>query len=49
MEFKELFEMITLDVVLEGIGMVFGFGLLWKLFLGGGINSLMELFIAAVC
>lgn len=49
MEFKELLETINFDLVLEGIGTIFGFGLLWKLFVGNDIRQLLELFITSIC
>lgn len=41
MDFKELFGMITFDMLLEGLGTVFGIGLLWYLFFGGGIEAII--------
>lgn len=43
-----MFEHITLDMVLEGLGTVFGVGLVWSLFLNGGINKLLEILIIAI-
>ncbi len=43
MEFKDIIEFMTLEHVLEGLGLAAGTGLLWWMFLGGGINILLEM------
>lgn len=46
MEFRDLFEFITIEHVLEGIGLAVGVGLLWSVFFGGGINMLLEILLS---
>ena len=46
MEFKDLIEFMTLEHVLEGIGVAFGIGILWHIFFGGGINVLLQILIS---
>lgn len=41
MEFKDILEHMTLEHVLEGLGMAAGIGILWQFFFGGGINAII--------
>ena len=49
MNFEELIEQIQFELILEGIGVIFGFYLLWQLFFDSTIQSLMSLFITTIC
>ena len=49
MDFENIFEQINFDLVLEGLGTIFGFGLLWWLFFHQGLPSLITLFITTIC
>ncbi len=49
MGFKNIIETIHFDLVLEGIGAIFGFGLLWQLFFRQGLQPLVTLFITTIC
>ena len=49
MDFKEIFELIHFELVIEGLGVLFGFHLLWQLFLNQGILPLISLFITSIC
>lgn len=50
MDFEDLFEMINFELVLEGIGMIFGFYLLWKVFFHSeAFKLLLSSFITSVC
>ena len=46
MEFKDIVEFMTLEHVLEGLGAIAGIGLLWGIFFGGGINSLIQVLMS---
>lgn len=46
MEFKDIIEFMTIEHVLEGIGVIVGFGLLWEMFFGGGINGLLQILLS---
>jgi len=49
MDFKNIFELIHFEFVLEGLGVLFGFRLLWQLFFNQGILPLISLFITTIC
>lgn len=49
MDFENILEQINFDLVLEGIGTIFSFGLLWWIFLGQGFSSLVTFFITSIC
>lgn len=49
MDIENVFETIHFELVLEGIGAIFGFGLLWQFFFRQGLYSLLELFITTIC
>ena len=46
MDLREIIEFMTLEHVLEGLGLVFGVGLLWNFFFNGGINTLLEILLS---
>lgn len=46
MEFKDIIEFMTLEHVLEGLGLVFGVGILWEIFFNGGINTLLQILMS---
>lgn len=48
MDLENIIETIHFEFVLEGIGTIFGFGLLWQLFFQQGISSLLALFISTI-
>lgn len=48
MDFENLIETIHFELVLEGIGTLFGFGLLWQFFLQKELSSLISLFIHTI-
>lgn len=49
MEIKDILEIIFTEQVQEGIGFAFSVGMLWTLFVGGGLHSILELFTTALC
>lgn len=49
MDFENVFETIHFELVLEGIGAIFGFGLLWQFLFQQGLHNLLALFIATIC
>lgn len=49
MEFKEVFEHVTHEFVLEGLGLIFGIGLVWEIFFGSTLTELVELLINLSC
>ncbi len=49
MNLKEIIEQIQFELVLEGLGVVFGFYLLGQLIFHQGIHSLITLFITTIC
>ena len=49
MEFENIIETIEFELILEGIGTTFGFGLLWQLFFHDGLPNLLTLFITTIC
>lgn len=46
MEFRELFEFVIFEHVLEGIGMLMGAALLWYVFFGGGIQMFLQILLS---
>lgn len=46
MEFRELFEFVIFEHVLEGIGMLTGAALIWYVFFGGGIQAFLSLLLS---
>ncbi len=49
MNLKDFFEHIQFDLVLEGIGTIFAFALLWNILFKESISQLFELFIYSIC
>lgn len=49
MEIKDLLEKITIDMVMEGCGLIGSFALLIGLFLDGGMGYLVELIGMTLC
>lgn len=48
MKFEDFFELITFDLILETLGLIFAIGLIWAVFFGGGINPILELLIEKI-
>lgn len=49
MEFKDIIETIEFELVLEGIGTILGFQLLWQFFFHNNLHTLLTLFITTIC
>lgn len=49
MEFNNLIESIEFELVLEGIGCIFGFALLWQFFFQDKLQILLIHFITSIC
>ena len=49
MELEEILEKVTMDIVMEGIGLACSLAILAGIFMGGGMSSPMELFATALC
>lgn len=49
MDLENILETINFELVLEGVGAVFGFGLLWQLFFKQGLHTLLLLFVTTIC
>lgn len=50
MDFENIFETIHFELVLEGIGTIFGFHLLWQLFFHSEeLRVLLSSFITTIC
>lgn len=49
MELKDLFEKITMEMVLEGCGVVCSIGLTYALFFEGGISYLAQVVGMTLC
>lgn len=49
MDFENVIETINFELVLEGVGTIFGFGLLWQLFFHQELHTLLSLFITTIC
>lgn len=49
MKISDLMELITFDLVIEVMGLLFVIGLLWGIFFGGGINLIIEMLVEYVC
>lgn len=49
MDFKTIIETINFELVIEGVGAIFGIGLLWQLFFRQGLYTLFSLFITTLC
>ena len=49
MNFKDILEQIQFELILEGLGMIFGIALLWKLIFHPNIHLLLSLFITTIC
>lgn len=49
MDIHDIIDLLYHEHVLEGIGFLFGFRLLWQLFFEQGIVPLITLFITSVC
>lgn len=48
MKLEDLVEMISLDVVVEGIGIAAAVGFLIGIFFGGGYNELFHVLVSAI-
>ena len=48
MSLKELFELISFDLILEGIGTAFGVGLLWMA-IEGMLPEIVKLLVQSMC
>lgn len=49
MELKELLEKVTMDMIMEGCGLVFSLTLIYYLFVDGGMGMLIEMFGMVLC
>lgn len=49
MDFKNIIESINFELVLEGVGAIFGFWLLWQLFFRQSLHMLLSLYITTIC
>ena len=49
MELKEILEMITIDVVMEGCGLVSSLVVIYAIFLDGGLGYLAEVIGMTLC
>lgn len=49
MDFENIIESFHFDLVLEGIGAIFGCALLWQFFFRNGLHTLLSLFITTIC
>ena len=49
MDFENIIETINFELVLEGLGTIFGVGLLWKLFFQQGLLPFLSLFLSTIC
>ena len=49
MNFKNIIETINYELVIEGIGALFGIALLWKFLFQNGLQELLSLFLITVC
>ena len=49
MDFENLTETILFELVLEGIGTIFAFGFLWRMFFHSGLSTILTLFITSIC
>lgn len=49
MDFKDIFEQIQFELILEGLGAIFGFFILWQLFFSQEFHTLLTLFITSIC
>lgn len=49
MELEEILEKVTMDIVMEGIGLACSLAIVGGIFMGGGISSFIELFATALC
>lgn len=49
MEFEEILEKVTMDIVMEGIGLACSLAILATVFMGGGMSGIMELFATSLC
>lgn len=48
-ELKELLEKVTIDIIMEGCGLVFSLALVYALFFEGGMGKIMEIFGRMLC
>ena len=49
MDLDNIIEITYFDLMLEGLGITFGFGLLWKFLFLDTIPYLLSLFIQTIC
>ena len=49
MELKHILETIQFDFVAEGLGALFGIGLLWSLLFSNEVQYLLSLFFTTLC
>lgn len=50
MDFEDIFETINFELVLEGIGAIFGVSLLWNLFFHSEkLKALLLTFLTSIC
>lgn len=49
MYFENIIETFIFDLVLEGIGTIFAFGLLWHFLFQNGLQMILILFITSIC
>lgn len=49
MDLSDVLELISFDLVIEVMGLLFAIGLLWSVFFGGEITNIIELLIEHTC
>lgn len=49
MDLDTIIEIINFDIVLEGLGIIFGFGLLWQFLFQDTLPYMLSLFIHTIC
>lgn len=49
MQLSDLFELISYDLVIEVLGLLFAIGLIWGVFFGEGFTPFVELLIEYIC
>lgn len=49
MDFKNIIETIHFELVIEGIGVLFGISLIWEMIFHNGLQHLLSLFLITIC
>ena len=49
MDLKHIFEHIQFELLLEGLGGIFGFHILWQLLFNQKLQALLSSFITTIC